>query len=57
VLAALASPATAEQVADDAELPAHRVFPLLAALEVRGLVRDVGGRFERRSRDEGGSEP
>ena len=56
VLAALAAPTTAEQVAADAGLPTHRVFPLLAALELRGLVRDVGGRFERRSRDAGGGQ-
>ncbi|HEX6263590.1 MAG TPA: DNA-processing protein DprA [Actinomycetota bacterium] len=49
VLGALAAPATAEGVAGDAGLPLHRVLPVLAALELRGLVRDVGGRFERRS--------
>lgn len=55
VLAALAAPATAEGVAADAGLATHRVLPLLAALELRGLIRDVGGRFERRSGDEGGA--
>lgn len=53
-LAAITAPVTAEQVAIDAGLPVHRVLPLLAALELRGLVRDVGGRFERRSRGEEG---
>lgn len=53
VTAALAAPATAEQVASAAGLPVHKVFPVLAALELRGLVRDVGGRFERRSRPGG----
>jgi len=55
VLAALAAPATAEGVAADAGLATHRVLPLLAALELRGLIRDVGGRFERRSGAERGA--
>lgn len=39
--------ATLDQVAGEAGLPQGQAAGLLASLELRGLVRDVGGRYER----------
>jgi DNA processing protein len=47
VLKALAGAQPADIVAMTAGLPLPRVLSVLVGLEVRGLVRSVGGRFER----------
>jgi hypothetical protein len=48
VLDALAGPSLPEQVARALGLGLTEVLPILTDLELRGLVRSVGGRVERR---------
>lgn len=50
VLLAVTTPATADQLAIISGLPLPSVIAALLRLEVRGAVRCVGGRFERRGR-------
>jgi len=52
VLGQLGAPTTAERVATASGLGVARAVALLAALELRGLVRAVGGRYERVTRPE-----
>lgn len=47
VLASLAGPTLPEEVARSLGLPLPEALPLLLGLELRGLVRAVGGRYER----------
>jgi DNA processing protein len=48
VLAAVAGPTLPEQVARTAGIDLAEVVPILLGLELRGLVRTVGGRVDRR---------
>jgi DNA processing protein len=48
VLAAVAGPTLPEQVARAAGMELAEVVPILLGLELRGLVRTVGGRVDRR---------
>ena len=50
VLAVLSGSATLERVASRAELPVSRTIAALVGLEVRGLVRARGGRYQSRAR-------
>jgi len=45
---ALSGPSTPDQVARSCRLTVAAVMPLLVGLELQGLVRNVGGRYERR---------
>ena len=53
VLRALVGPQPADAVAASTGLPLPRALSVLMALEVRGAVRTVGGRFERTLRSRG----
>jgi len=53
VLRALVGPQPADAVAASAGLPLPRALSVLMALEVRGAIRTVGGRFERTLRSRG----
>ena len=48
VWAALTGPATVDRLAAETGRPLSQVTGALIALEVRGMVRQVGGRYERR---------
>jgi predicted Rossmann fold nucleotide-binding protein DprA/Smf involved in DNA uptake len=45
---ALGAPLTPDQVGALTAMPVPAVLSALARLEIRGLVREVGGRYERR---------
>lgn len=54
VWCALAAPSAPDGLAAETGLPLHEVISALVGLEIRGLVRQVGGRYERTQRTEAG---